>query len=572
MMPPSGFLTPPQIPNITTSEIPLITTTVFAATTFKNTPFAYRTSTSANPNPMISPAFVEANHEVLESLLRERQRQIRNEDLRTELEYSSEDYDEEREMEPRPEPNREVTPTLRLRSLVVLRQRERVVRFEEAPDREGSRLQPLTNTEGNLPPNSTLLSHNAQPFIPSILHTPTRLVSIHVNPYSQPSVGIVNGQPLNFPFQTHIGSFTGSTGSVTPFVHWIEDYPLSDGLKMPCHIGSYNGKGDPDNFLHLFEGTIRMQKWLMPVACYMFTYTLKDSARIWWNSQKACSILNYKNLKAKFRSHFSQQKKFTKTHLAILGLHEEQRISGFVHGLRTRSLVEHLFMDLLSTYKGLMEKTYTWIEAREVATNGAPNDRRENFKRLRKSSWDNSRGQKGRDRAAFPSCEWNQERKLKTSENQRVEGKKDKGTALAEAPILMIRQDESYTKNNKFEGLTSEGKEITFPLGGSNSSAPVIIKAKIFGREVSRVHMDSGSSCEVIYEHCFMKLKPPIKASNIDLKVPLIGFLGEKSWSIGEIPLEITIEDAPLTRKETLNFVIVKSDSPYNMLQGRTAM
>nr|GEV79632.1 reverse transcriptase domain-containing protein [Tanacetum cinerariifolium] len=61
-------------------------------------------------------SFVEANYKVLESLLRERRRQIRNEDLRTELEYFNEDYDEEREMELRPEPNREATPTLRTRS------------------------------------------------------------------------------------------------------------------------------------------------------------------------------------------------------------------------------------------------------------------------------------------------------------------------------------------------------------------------------------------------------------------------------------------------------------------------
>ncbi|GKF53332.1 hypothetical protein Tco_0160242 [Tanacetum coccineum] len=65
---------------------------------------------------------------------------------------------------------------------------------------------------------------------------------------------------------------------------------------------------------------------------------------------------------------------------------------------KKRILVEHLSTDLPSTYKGLMEKTYTWIEAREVATNGAPSDRRENFKRSKKSSWDNNRGQKGRDR------------------------------------------------------------------------------------------------------------------------------------------------------------------------------
>ena len=84
--------------------------------------------------------------------------------------------------------------------------------------------------------------------------------------------------------------------------------------------------------------------------------------------------------------------------------------------------------------------------------------------------------------------------------------------------------------------------------------------------------MDSGSLCEVIYEHCFMKLKSSIRASKVDSKVPLIKFLGEKSWSIGEIPLEITIGDAPLARKETLNFVIVNSKSPYNMLLGRTTM
>ncbi|GKF32934.1 hypothetical protein Tco_0106134, partial [Tanacetum coccineum] len=61
-------------------------------------------------------------------------------------------------------------------------------------------------------------------------------------------------------------------------------------------------------------------------------------------------------------------------------------------------------------------------------------------------------------------------------------------------------------------------------------------------------------------------------ASKVDSKVPLIGFSGEKSWSIRKIPLEITIGDAPLTRKETLNFVIVKSDFPYNMVLGRTSM
>ncbi|GKC71997.1 hypothetical protein Tco_1117880, partial [Tanacetum coccineum] len=59
------------------------------------------------------------------------------------------DYDEEREMEPRPEPRREATPTLRLRSHVVRRQRERVVGFEDVPNREGNRKE--RNAEGIRP-------------------------------------------------------------------------------------------------------------------------------------------------------------------------------------------------------------------------------------------------------------------------------------------------------------------------------------------------------------------------------------------------------------------------------------
>ncbi|GJX02882.1 hypothetical protein Tco_0188798 [Tanacetum coccineum] len=108
--PPSGFSTPPQIPNNTTSEIPPVITIVFATTTPENMPFAYCASTSASPNPMISTAFVKENYE-----------------------------DEEREVEPRPEPNREATPTLRPRYPVVHRQRERVVEFKEAPNKERSR-------------------------------------------------------------------------------------------------------------------------------------------------------------------------------------------------------------------------------------------------------------------------------------------------------------------------------------------------------------------------------------------------------------------------------------------------
>nr|GEY47089.1 hypothetical protein [Tanacetum cinerariifolium] len=91
--------------------------------------------------------------------------------------------------------------------------------------------------------------------------------------------------------------------------------------------------------------------------------------------------------------------RYTYNTLQILGLHEEHRISGFVHEMNTISLVKFLSTYLPTTYKGLMEKTYTWIEAKEVATNETPNNHRDSFNRFKKnSSWDNNKGKKNRDR------------------------------------------------------------------------------------------------------------------------------------------------------------------------------
>ncbi|GKB56616.1 hypothetical protein Tco_0912802 [Tanacetum coccineum] len=249
-------------------------------------------------------------------------------------------------------------------------------------------------------------------------------------------------------------------------------------------------------------------------------------------SQKVGSILNYEDLKAKFWLHFSQQKKITKTHVTVHNI--KQREGESTRAFVTRSLVEFLSTDLPTTYKGLMEKTYTSIEARDVATNGAPNDRREGFNKSKKNpSWDNNKGQENRDRFS------------------------------------------SYCGSNHglLSNLSKSPKEILATEKASlPSSDPVIIKAKISGRQVNRVHMDIESSCEVIYEHCFLKLKPSIKSLGVDSKVSLIGFSREHSSPIGEVPLEITKGDSPFSRTETLNFVIIRPNSSHNLLLRRTAM
>ncbi|GJX31950.1 reverse transcriptase domain-containing protein [Tanacetum coccineum] len=149
--------------------------------------------------------------------------------------------------------------------------------------------------------------------------------------------------------------------------------------------------------------------------------------------------------------------------------------------------------------------------------------------------------------------------------------KEEKKPILDKASILMKRR--KYRNKKKRPANQGEMGEITFPpLLNVRSADPVVIKAYIPGRQVNRVYLDGGSSCEVIYEHCFLKLKPSIKSIRVDSNTPLVGFSGEQSRTLGEIPLEITIGEGPIMVTKTLTFVIVKADSPHNLLLGRTAM
>nr|GEZ36548.1 hypothetical protein [Tanacetum cinerariifolium] len=135
---------------------------------------------------MISPAFLEANYVILESLLMERWKQIRNKDLRTELKYFSKDYDEEKEMEPRPVRIKKTTSVIRTRRtsrlgadidrsqginlplLLVahLGKSKNGQSLQSSLTSIYGGLQPSINTGGNLSLNDTHLSHNAQLFAP----------------------------------------------------------------------------------------------------------------------------------------------------------------------------------------------------------------------------------------------------------------------------------------------------------------------------------------------------------------------------------------------------------------------
>nr|GEV67797.1 reverse transcriptase domain-containing protein [Tanacetum cinerariifolium] len=183
---------------------------------------------------------------------------------------------------------------------------------------------------------------------------------------------------------------------------------------------------------------------------------------------------------------------------------------------------------------------------------------------------------------------------------QRYERRRDKFTLLTKslkeilaldkgefkAPPLMTTPVEKRN-NNKFCEFHREpwqrvarqkvtqiffpSSEISFPplRDKDGMKGPMIIDAEIGGHFIHRIYVDGGSASEVLYEHCFNRLHPEVKSQMIPATVPIIGFCREIIWPMGQILLLVKIGDAEHFTYTTMNFVVVRSPSPYNEIIAR---
>ncbi|GJW09966.1 hypothetical protein Tco_1575793 [Tanacetum coccineum] len=77
------------------------------------------------------------------------------------------------------------------------------------------------------------------------------------------------------------------------------------------------------------------------------------------------------------------------------------------------------------------------------------------------------------------------------------------------------------------------------------------------------------SASEVLYGHCFSRLRLEIKNQLVPATTPLIGFNSEIIWLIGKIQLLVKIGDEEHSTSAWMNFVVVRSPSLYNGIIGR---
>ncbi|GKF28076.1 reverse transcriptase domain-containing protein [Tanacetum coccineum] len=128
-----------------------------------------------------------------------------------------------------------------------------------------------------------------------------------------------------------------------------------------------------------------------------------------------------------------------------------------------------------------------------------------------------------------------------------------------------------YSLGKGWLGKESPNPEISFPPIDEEEGAegPMIIEAEVGGHFIHHMYVDGGSASDIMYEHCFNKLLPEVKSRMVPSTASLIGFSGEIIWPLGQMSLLVKIGDAEHSTSTFMNFVVVRSASPYNGIIGR---
>ena len=112
----------------------------------------------------------------------------------------------------------------------------------------------------------------------------------------------------------------------------------------------------------------------------------------------------------------------------------------------------------------------------------------------------------------------------------------------------------------------SHRSEISFPTLTADNAVdePLTIEINAGGHDIHRMYIDGGASADILYEHCFQRLRPEIKRQLNPATTSLTGFSGEKIWPIVQLRLLVIVGDKQHSTTTWMNFMVIRSPSPYN--------
>ncbi|GJW73825.1 reverse transcriptase domain-containing protein [Tanacetum coccineum] len=339
----------------------------------------------------------------------------------------------------------------------------------------------------------------------------------------------------------------------------------------------------------------------------MFRQTLSGSTRNWFDSLDPKSVDGFKELSSKFLEELSQQKRYDKDLTEIHGIKQKpnEGLQAFIDRFKAESAhIKGVPLVLrISTGETAADTTEAirsprweksvgkanWSEGQNGSRNRghrrgegrnmgtcAPYARKEGFTPLTKTP----REILAMDNVNFPPPPLMIEEAVALGrlahlvKDIRQGGQKSKGSTKGKEKVINMVRSQGYRKRPYERVEHWMDNAITFPSVHRYllMNCPVVVEAMIEGFRVRRIHVDGGSSLEVMYEHCFRNLSYQTRSRLRESRIPLVGFSGEVSYPMGVIDLEVTMGECERTRTVIMEFAVVKSPSPYNALLGRTGM
>nr|GEV87109.1 reverse transcriptase domain-containing protein [Tanacetum cinerariifolium] len=309
---------------------------------------------------------------------------------------------------------------------------------------------------------------------------------------------------------------------------------------MPNNVKMYDETRDPEDHVKVFQAAAQVERWAMPTWYHMFNSTLIGTARVWFDELPPESIDGYKDLRAAFHAYFMQQKKYVKDPVEIHNIKQRDgetiedfmerfmtetermnralecmRISGFMHEVNNPELTKRLNEHVPKTMEEMIITTTAFIRGEVAAAS----------KKKGHVSW--------------------------KPQDQSKRNSSDKRT-----PKEILA-----TEASKFQ-----------------PSPPMVTSVETrSSNKFCDFHNDKGHSTDECMQlkkqiEELVRLRPEIKSQMVPATTSLTSFSGKTIWPIRQLRLLVTIGDATHSTKAWMNFMVVKSLSPYNGIIGRPGL
>nr|GEY87968.1 hypothetical protein [Tanacetum cinerariifolium] len=333
--------------------------------------------------------------------------------------------------------------------------------------------------------------------------------------------------------------------------------------QMPNNVKTYDGTGDPKDHVKVFQAAAQKKYVKDPVEIY-----------------------NIKQRDGETIEDFTERLKIETGRMK--GALECMRISGFMHEVNNLELTKRLNEHVPKTMEEMMITTTAFIRGEAMVASKKkghvswkPQDQSKRHSADKKSNFQDYSREGRKPNRFTPLTRRSKEilateashcidecmqlkkqieelvragklshliKEIKQGRDQSKEGKKE--TAVKDKPttIYMVQSWQRTVKQKVTQSFKRVG-EIVFPkLAASNGTeGPLVIEAEMGGHIIHRMYID-------------------------DTTTSLTGFNDETIWPLGQLRLLVTIGDAAHSTRAWMNFMVVKSMSPYNVIIGRPGL